>query len=432
MIRRVVPLLAAGLFLFMPASALAVSGGATRTWVSGVGDDANPCSRTAPCKTFAGAFFKTATGGEIDALDPGGFGPMTITSAVTLSGAGTQASILGSGTNGLNINVPAGQTVVIDDLHINGAGTGLSGISVTGAGRLLVENSEIFGFTNHGIAFTPSAGGSLQIVDSSIHDNGKDGLLVSPPSSGSDSVTLENSSFDGNGCGVAIGTTTFGTTCTASSGAGAVALDVSGVTIAQNAGTGLLVSGTGVRASIAGSTVTSNATGLSAQNGGAIVAVGVNNNVFGNGADGTPTSTSTSTAATQALTGPQGPTGATGPAGPTGATGPAGPAGPQGLAAPIELLTCKTASRRVGKHTRKVQTCAAELLSSPVKLPGAAKTASATLSRGGRTYATGRIAIRSRSSLAELTPLRTLTRGRYVLTVTRGGRVLERQTVTVG
>src|SRR5438552_5083292 len=95
MIRRVVPLLAAGLFLFMPASALAVAGGATRTWVSGVGDDANPCSRTAPCKTFAGAFSKTATGGEIDALDPGGFGTLTTINGVTISGAGTDASILG-------------------------------------------------------------------------------------------------------------------------------------------------------------------------------------------------------------------------------------------------------------------------------------------------------------------------------------------------
>src|SRR5258708_20405191 len=56
---------------------------ATRTWVSGVGDDANPCSRTAPCKTFAGAISKTAVGGEIDCLDPGGFGPVTITTAIT-------------------------------------------------------------------------------------------------------------------------------------------------------------------------------------------------------------------------------------------------------------------------------------------------------------------------------------------------------------
>src|SRR5438874_4894148 len=77
---------------------------ATRTWVSGVGDDANPCSRTAPCKTFAGAISKTAAGGEIDALDPAGYGGVTITKAITIDGGGGQvASILGSGTNGVNV-----------------------------------------------------------------------------------------------------------------------------------------------------------------------------------------------------------------------------------------------------------------------------------------------------------------------------------------
>src|ERR1700732_4318531 len=77
---------------------------ATRTWVSGVGDDANPCSRTAPCKTFAGAFSKTAAGGEIDVLDPGGFGAVTITKAITLSSEGFEGGVLVSGTNGIVVS----------------------------------------------------------------------------------------------------------------------------------------------------------------------------------------------------------------------------------------------------------------------------------------------------------------------------------------
>src|SRR5262245_35714365 len=81
---------------------------ATRTWVSGVGDDANPCSRTAPCKTFAGAISKTAINGEIDALDPGGFGAVTITKSITIDGSYGSGfgSILASGTNGIVINIP--------------------------------------------------------------------------------------------------------------------------------------------------------------------------------------------------------------------------------------------------------------------------------------------------------------------------------------
>src|SRR5438552_14571515 len=94
----------------------------TRTWVSGVGDDANPCSRTAPCKTFAGAISKTADAGEIDALDPGGFGAVTITHGITLDGTGTLASVLTPGTQGIVINAGANDVVVLRDVHLNGLG----------------------------------------------------------------------------------------------------------------------------------------------------------------------------------------------------------------------------------------------------------------------------------------------------------------------
>src|ERR1700712_1596076 len=81
---------------------------ATRTWVSGTGDDANPCSRTAPCKTFAGSVSKTAAGGEINVLDPGGFGAVTITKSLTISSEGFEAGVLVSGTNAIIVN--AGST----------------------------------------------------------------------------------------------------------------------------------------------------------------------------------------------------------------------------------------------------------------------------------------------------------------------------------
>ena len=80
--KHFLPLFAAAFALFFAAGAQAQ---ATRTWVSGVGDDVNPCSRTAPCKTFAGAISKTANGGEIDCLDPGGYGTLTITKSITVS-----------------------------------------------------------------------------------------------------------------------------------------------------------------------------------------------------------------------------------------------------------------------------------------------------------------------------------------------------------
>src|SRR5215470_7582101 len=111
---------------------------ATRTWVSGVGDDANPCSRTAPCKTFAGAIAKTATGGEIDVLDPGGFGAVTITKSISIE-ACCIAGVLVNGTNGIVVQAPAGSNVVLRGLTIEGLGTGLAGVKMTSGGDLFIE-----------------------------------------------------------------------------------------------------------------------------------------------------------------------------------------------------------------------------------------------------------------------------------------------------
>src|ERR1700760_4272375 len=109
-------------FFFLPANAQA-----TRTWVSGVGDDANPCSRTAPCKTFAGAISKTAAAGEINVLDPGGFGGVTITKAITIRSDHIEAGVLVAGANGINVVAGATDTVVLEGLDFDGVNTGLSG-----------------------------------------------------------------------------------------------------------------------------------------------------------------------------------------------------------------------------------------------------------------------------------------------------------------
>jgi len=130
---------------------------ATRTWVSGVGDDANPCSRTAPCKTFAGAISKTADQGEIDCIDAGGFGAVTITKSITIDGGGTFGSILAAGTNGVNVNdsasaAPQTHIVRLRNLSINGAGTGFDGIRFLSARALYIENCAVFGFRGNATA----------------------------------------------------------------------------------------------------------------------------------------------------------------------------------------------------------------------------------------------------------------------------------------
>jgi hypothetical protein len=123
---------------------------ATRTWVSGVGDDVNPCSRTAPCKTFAGAISKTAAGGEINVLDPGGFGGVTITKSITIRADHVEAGVLVSGTSGIIVNAPSTATVVLDGLDIEGTsnGTSVHGINILSGRDVVVRNSSIRGFNS--------------------------------------------------------------------------------------------------------------------------------------------------------------------------------------------------------------------------------------------------------------------------------------------
>ncbi len=174
---------------------------ATRTWISGVGDDANPCSRTAPCKTFAGAISKTAAGGEIDALDPGGFGGVTITKSITLDGGGMLASLLVNGTNGVSIVAQPGNVVTLRNLSIQGNGLGLNGVKFTSGKALHVEHCAIAGFMNNGIDVELVGGGFVFVEDTTSQDNVGSG--ISALSTGTPvQVSIDNSRFDNNAIGV--------------------------------------------------------------------------------------------------------------------------------------------------------------------------------------------------------------------------------------
>jgi hypothetical protein len=162
--------LVSGLFA-SPASAQA-----TRTWVSGVGDDVNPCSRTAPCKTFAGAISKTQAGGEINCLDSGGFGGLTITKSIMVYCEGVIGGVLVSGTNAIVVNAAVTDIVVLRGLDIQGLGTGLVGVNIISAGVVHIEKSTIRGFrggTAQAVRLATTTGNpELYISDSFITDNG--------------------------------------------------------------------------------------------------------------------------------------------------------------------------------------------------------------------------------------------------------------------
>src|SRR3954470_6091705 len=150
--------------LAVPTSA---SAQATRTWVSGVGDDANPCSRTAPCKTFAGAISKTANGGEINCIDPGGFGGVTITKSLTIKCHYTEGGVLVSGTNAIVVSAAATDKVTLKGLDINGTGVGapvsLVGVKVLSARAVHIIDSEVYQF-KAGISVQPTTANTRVVV----------------------------------------------------------------------------------------------------------------------------------------------------------------------------------------------------------------------------------------------------------------------------
>jgi hypothetical protein len=188
---------------------------ATRTWVSGVGDDVNPCSRTAPCKTFAGAISKTAAGGEIDVLDPGGFGAVTITKAITIGTDPAYGGTLSTSTNGIVINAGPNDIIMLRGLSIHGGNLGLAGVKFMAGGGLVLTNCVIQNSNatpSYGVQFVPNQAtpARLFITNTLIENNGSNGsalsngsgIYIAPSSTGDVYAELRNVSIPNNNQGI--------------------------------------------------------------------------------------------------------------------------------------------------------------------------------------------------------------------------------------
>lgn len=289
--------------------ALPASAQATRTWVSGVGDDVNPCSRTAPCKTFAGAISKTAAGGEINCLDPAGFGTLTITKSITVDCTGTFGSVLNSGgINGFVINDSATGTpntidVILRGLSIDGAGTtpGLNGIRFISGRSLFVQDVLIQNQNGgNGISFQPAGTAKLHANNVAMTD-GANGILIQPTGAsgvakvvlqnvraenhtgmgisvnttgntavGSVTVTVDGGSFSGNGTGISF---------VVPAGTTNAAMMLLNAVVANNSVVGLTSNGAGASIRVGDTTITGNTLGVSVLGGSAIASYGNNRNI---------------------------------------------------------------------------------------------------------------------------------------------------------
>jgi hypothetical protein len=288
---------------------------ATRTWISGVGDDVNPCSRTAPCKTFQGAISKTASGGEINCLDPGGFGGVTITKSISLICDTTGAGVLVASTNAIIVN-SATATVLISGLDIEGLGqtgsSGINGINIINAASVSIRNTKIRGFRNGygiyaqpqtvslklfvdnvqisesgvssnaltgGIGFFPASGFGVQasITNTQVVNNVNAGVRIEALAAASSpiNVTIRNSQIDQNASGILI-----------KGPAGAAAkLLVTDSSISGNTTFGIVANGAGVVGQVGGTAIGQNGTGVLVAGGATLNSFGTNE-VAGNTSDG--------------------------------------------------------------------------------------------------------------------------------------------------
>jgi hypothetical protein len=281
-IRKYLALIGAIMFATAMGYATPASAQASRTWVSGVGDDVNPCSRTAPCKTFAGAISKTAAGGEINCLDPGGFGAVTIIKSMTIDCHYTEGGALAGG-NGVVVNLPAVTDVVfLRGLDIFGVNPPSNGVRFIAQGTLHIEDSVIRRFnaaSSQGVSFQPTGSSKLFISNTIISDNGNGvtggGILIKPTGSGSARVELLNVRVNNN-ANIGLSVDTTGNT-------GFVAFNVADSHFIGTTGSGVSVlAGAEINGMITDSTIAHNtASGLVGN--GALVTVRVGNtSIIGN------------------------------------------------------------------------------------------------------------------------------------------------------
>ena len=276
---------------------------ATRTWVSGVGDDANPCSRTAPCKTFAGAISKTAPKGEINVLDPGGFGAVTITKAITIRAECVEAGVLVSGTNGIIVAAGPSDDVNLEGLDIEGLGTGLSGIKFNSGHHLHVENCEIRQFGASGsnaldASLNQAGAAALTVNNCRLFNNNNVAIRVTITGGGTVTAQVTNTriNFAGFGVDLQAGTGTV-SNCAISNVTNQALVAENNGTVLNAAYCTLNNNGTGISAFSSGSTIRfancaifNNTVGVNVTAGGTGDRFG-STALFGNGTDTVGTTT---------------------------------------------------------------------------------------------------------------------------------------------
>ena len=165
-------------FAFFAAPAKAQ---APRTFVSAAGSDSNPCSFAAPCRHFQTAVNATSAGGEVDALDPAGYGPIIISQAITIEGQGWSYIAPPANDAAITIDAVSG-SVNIRGVSLNGVGIAgtTTGILFRSGASLTIENCVVRKMTSSGIAIAQSVSSKISVSNTLVSDNGGHGIYVQP------------------------------------------------------------------------------------------------------------------------------------------------------------------------------------------------------------------------------------------------------------
>jgi hypothetical protein len=179
----------------------------TRTWISGIGSDANPCSRTAPCRTFAGALGKTLAGGEISVLNPGTYGSVTINKSISIVAEGNEAGTITSvASTTILVNAAATDVVHLRGLVMEGGGAGAYAIRVENAAEVFIENCLIKGFRGSpgtAVEVANTNAGARVFVSNSALVNNTRAIRAVPSGAGTTQVLVDNVTVDSNTNGIA-------------------------------------------------------------------------------------------------------------------------------------------------------------------------------------------------------------------------------------
>jgi hypothetical protein len=175
----------------------------TRVFVAAQGSDANPCSFALPCRTFQHAHDTVAAGGEIDVLDPAGYGALTINKSISIQGHGFSGITAPAG-NAISISAGATDKINLRGLLIDGLGTGNHGISFLAGGSVEIQDSVVRNFADVCIDAEPAGSAVLLISGTHVSLAGglTEGIFVRPSGAGTvagvfDRLVVENNSGPG-------------------------------------------------------------------------------------------------------------------------------------------------------------------------------------------------------------------------------------------